>query len=341
MRRRVVLSVALCTLFPSWIIGQSLSGRQQTLRSIRQTYLNQAVVVTGTPQVLAGKNGLLEWESAKEQNGRYVDPDMLDKLPDSYRGKTAKVIAVQMNRLHHSESGMTNALGEAVSEDDTPNPYFDMVVQFDDGKIGMVTTYISMLDTSVALASEHASRIDEMAKNLPLVIGKPLYAVTYSQLYQPDTTLAEMTGQREILKRLSVLAVPLLEPLFITAAKYVENIHGIVMKVRLPDGSEALTFTPSVYLDHAQKDASFLARISGTLLPELPRDLTPKEVNAIKHHVVFKGMSKNAVYDALGFSEKENDWGAGGRQLIFLHGSVLVYLSQDDTVADWQSLDNH
>ena len=39
----------------------------------------------------------------------------------------------------------------------------------------------------------------------------------------------------------------------------------------------------------------------------------------------------------VGFPKKENDWGKGGKQLIFSEG-FLVYVNDDDKVADWQIL---
>ena len=217
-------------------------------------------------------------------------------------------------------------------------PYFDLVVQLDDGKLGLVTTYIGTLPMAAILQSEYTSRMAEMNTNLPMVIGKPLYAVADSQLYLPDTRLEQMTGEGEVLKRLSVTAVPMLEPLTISAAKYIESVGGVVLKLKLPDGQDALIFTSSLYLDNPRKDAtSFLSRISGSMLAEIPAKLTPGEVDAIKRHTVFKGMSKDAVFYALGLEDKKNDWGSGGKQLIFFDGTILVYLDNQGSVVDWQS----
>ena len=40
---------------------------------------------------------------------------------------------------------------------------------------------------------------------------------------------------------------------------------------------------------------------------------------------------------ALGFPTKENDWGRGGKQLIY-SDTFFVYVNNDDKVEDWQSL---
>jgi hypothetical protein len=41
----------------------------------------------------------------------------------------------------------------------------------------------------------------------------------------------------------------------------------------------------------------------------------------------------------MGFPDKENDWGTGGKQLIY-GKSFLVYVNRQETVVDWQSLDD-
>ncbi len=324
-------AVVLLMLLPFVVSAQTNAPEKpQTLRSIRQTYLNQVIVVSGPVVSLGGKKVLLEWMYAKEKKGRY-ESDLLHHLPEGYHGKSARVVAVQMNELHSNGGG-------TVSHDDWADPYFDLVVQLDDGKLGLVTTYIGTLPMAAILQSEYTSRMAEMNTNLPMVIGKPLYAVADSQLYLPDTRLEQMTGEGEVLKRLSVTAVPMLEPLTISAAKYIESVGGVVLKLKLPDGQDALIFTSSLYLDNPRKDAtSFLSRISGSMLAEIPPKLTPGEVDAIKRHTVFKGMSKDAVFYALGLEDKKNDWGSGGKQLIFFDGTILVYLDNQGSVVDWQS----
>ena len=68
-----------------------------------------------------------------------------------------------------------------------------------------------------------------MKSELPAIVGKTVYAVGFSQLYKPDTTLDEISKQN-VLKRVSSAEVPLLEPLKITAARYVDSV-GVVIEV--------------------------------------------------------------------------------------------------------------
>jgi len=37
--------------------------------------------------------------------------------------------------------------------------------------------------------------------------------------------------------------------------------------------------------------------------------------------------------------ERENSWGHGGKQVIYLSGRIVVYLDNDDKVEDWQTFD--
>jgi len=67
--------------------------------------------------------------------------------------------------------------------------------------------------------------------------------------------------------------------------------------------------------------------------------ISAEELDAVKKRIVMRGMSTTALRLALGFPKKENDWGKGGKQLIFSEG-FLVYVNEDNKVADWQILDS-
>ena len=100
-----------------------------------------------------------------------------------------------------------------------------------------------------------------MSKQLPLLVGKSVFAVGYSHLYQPDTTLEELVGVgvgvQGVLKQLPSTAVPLLEPLTVLTVRYV-NSTGVVIKVKLPDGKEALSFTGPTYYEATANKGRFL-----------------------------------------------------------------------------------
>jgi hypothetical protein len=87
-----------------------------------------------------------------------------------------------------------------------------------------------------------------------------------------------------------------------------------------------------------EQNATPLQRISGLLLASVPTDLTISETSAIQKGSIYRGMSRGAPECALGFPKKENDWGQGGKQLIFTD-TLYVYVNREDRVVDWQSMD--
>jgi hypothetical protein len=148
-----------------------------------------------------------------------------------------------------------------------------------------------------------------------------------------------MLGSSRLLKQLFSTDVPRLEPLRILAAKYIPST-GVVLKLKLPNGHEALSLAGLDQYMRTDSDESFLQKVAGgsTLLMEIPNTLTAKDIEAIKRGSVFRGMMKDPLYYALGFPNKENDWGRGGKQFIY-GDHLLVYVDQDEQVVDWQVLD--
>jgi hypothetical protein len=323
-------------------VGIVQAQQDQTLSSVKQKYLSQRVVITGyvTPALRGGgQNILMEWHPAKEHGNGY-QYSILENLPASYKGQIATVVSITLNNKMGAEpSQKVNALGESVSPDQAVNPYFDLVVKFDDGKMALTTAYPNTILLQLQLAAAHDSIVDEMNRNLPALVGKNLFAAGYSRLYQPDSTLAEMRGSSRVLKQLSMTSVPLLEPLQLTAAKYIDRESVVILKVRLPNGSEALSIAIGEVITNLK--GTFLDKIAGAggLLSELPTGLSAEELKAVKQRSLIRGMSKTALHLALGFPEKENDWGKGGKQLIY-SDSILVYLDNGDKVVDWQILGN-
>jgi hypothetical protein len=336
----------LLSLLPAILSAQTQDWRKQlksdtTLGTVRRLFLNQKVIVGGAVVNLQG-SALLEWETAHKDSADRYQASTMDHPPSTYKGKSATVVAVQLNESERREL-RPNAFGETVAEDDIVNPYFDIVVQFDDGTLAMHTSYplnVGVGD-SIELASSASALADQMATELPRLVGKTVYAVGYSKLYQPDTSLEELAGigSKGVLKQLWPSDVPLLEPLTVLAAKYIDST-GVVFKLKLPNGKEALSFTNQLYyLDTGDSDNRPLTeRVTGTLLTEIPKVLTQKEIDAIKHGTIFKGMSKDAIDCLLGFPDKENDWGRGGKQRIYLD-RLFVYFNRGEKVEDWQSID--
>ena len=158
---------------------EDLKKQSTTLRSIRHTLLNQTVVIGG-PLVTDGQT-LLSWSLASLAGNVYKATEAHSNLPYTYRGRTAKVVAVQLNEskakldvLLRGPAQRTNALGEAVLDEDKLDPYFDLVVQFDDGILALTSTFPTMLvdRDEVELASIQTEITGQMSKELPGLIGQ-------------------------------------------------------------------------------------------------------------------------------------------------------------------------
>src|SRR5205823_8891153 len=130
----------------------------------RKQYLGQVVIVKSPVIELRGQNYCLFWNVAVETGNRYK-AGVLDHLPYSYQGKTAKVIAVQLNEL--KVKPQTNAFGEPVNQENISNPYTDVVVEFGDGQVALTTNYPALLEESVELESKQQAEEDEITAGLP------------------------------------------------------------------------------------------------------------------------------------------------------------------------------
>jgi hypothetical protein len=49
-------------------------------------------------------------------------------------------------------------------------------------------------------------------------------------------------------------------------------------------------------------------------------------------------MRRRTLYYVVGFPDKENNWGRGGKQLMY-GNRLLFYLDENERVVDWQSVD--
>jgi hypothetical protein len=348
----LVMSVALFTSFSqSQITARSKSHahsakRQDapvTLGELRKKYVGVAVIVTGSLYSSPYREGeyLLQWYLGLKADDRYR-ADMEHQLPASYKGREARIIALQKDDLQERVLGKTsprtsvNALGESVSDDSTTDPYTNIVVRFQDGTTAVSTDYptgFGELFTLASLRDSHAEMIDA---NLNSVIGRSLYATAMSNIYEPSATLEglldRLDGGNKVMSD-----VPLLAPLTITSAKYFREHDTVVLKLRFPDGRYGLVGTQYRDENWGQGRDAFLGRIAGFLEVAVPQKLTGKEIAAIKRREIFRGMSKDALFYSVGVTIDENDWGKGGKQLIY-GDNVLVYLDQAGRVTDWQSL---
>jgi len=325
------------------IVGARMNkaGGGTTLASFKSKFLNQQVVVKDVP---FQDEYCLEWTRAKQtSDGSYArSEDIYRHLPITFRGRKAQIVAIQLapSILQSTRVGTPNAFGEEADESAISDPYMDVFVRFDDGTLAAVRGYpITLVPEKFELASMRDALQQTIESALPATVGRKLYAVGFSRLYKPTATVAEMSGRGEILSRLSLTEIPILEPLTITKAKYLPDEGAVIFKLQLPSGAEAIAFTPSQFIELKKEQKDILSEISGSLLVSLPSSLTPREIKAIKDMSIFRGMSETALEYSLGFKDSENDWGRGGRQLIYYNGKLIVYVDNAGKVVEWQRFD--
>jgi hypothetical protein len=320
----------------------------KTLRAFKSQFLNQDVIIKDS---VFDEKYCLEWATAKEMpDGTYKkywsETDPHDNLPIGYKGQTATVVAVSVSAVQlRANVGGTNAFGDSVSQEDVEGLFIEVVVKFKDGTLAMDSNLPQgFVPRLMELVSARQAATEGMESKLPSVIGRKLYAVGYSRLYKLTARIEDLDSTNEILERLPESDVPRLEPLTIIGAKYVPDVDGVVMKLRLPNGTEAIAYTASTFLheDLASEGGAkdeFITKVAGLLVTAIPVSLTRKEIDAIKGMKLYRGMRKQVLDYAIGFCEKENDWGRGGKQRVYFGGKLLVYLDNSEKVEDWQSVE--
>jgi hypothetical protein len=322
-------------------VTSAASERPKTLAEFKHQFLNQQVVINDVP---FEEKYCLQWNSAQQKtDGSFAENGGIDNhLAIGYRGQTGTVIVIQLapSFLQKTRVGGSNAFGESISERDVSDPYMEVVVKFEDGALAITRGYtITLVPELMELASKRQTAQGTIESQLPSVIGLSLYAVGFSHLYKPTTTIDELTGIDDSAARMSFRDVPLLVPLTIVKAKYVFNTGAVLLKLKFPSGSEGIAYTPSSYIHLEDSKQDFLSHISGSLLSSIPSKLTPREIKAIKEMTLFRGMSEDAVNYAIGFKDSENDWGRGGKQRIYFGGKLVVYIDSSGKVQDWQSFE--
>jgi hypothetical protein len=170
------------------------------------------------------------------------------------------------------------------------------------------------------------------------MIGKTIYPVGFSCVFPPDSEIDTMAGLF-LTCRGHKLDIPNLTPLKIVKAKYLEDQHAILLKVEFLNGKTGLIFGDLQYLRTPITEENLFKKGIPAFYKNIDNDkdfegITEKEIQAIKKGTIFKGMSEKALYFSIGLASKENDWGSGGKQLIY-GDRIYVYI-KDGKVIDWQ-----
>jgi len=316
-----------------------------SLRQFRQIFLNQRIVILKGHDI----GSLAGWQPMKRGRDGFED-DLGFRgafIPYKYKDQTPTVIDIRENAvLEQPKEGQKNALGETVTDNDIINPDVKIIVQFDDGQLAKYSSIVSLImdqqsyspdhwDMEFMLASVRDAHAEIMKQNLQSTIGQKLYAVHDSLLFPTDITPEDLLdlGKRET-KKLD--DVTLLSPMTIVATSYNDRYDFVVWKLRLSDGREIISAARyQDDLSEAGNAPSFLRRVAGTLLLNVPPNLTAEEISAIGNRKIFRGMSRQALLYSWG-AASENDYGRGGKQLVY--GKQFVYLDMNGRVTDWQTV---
>ncbi|MBS3920342.1 MAG: hypothetical protein KG012_15835 [Deltaproteobacteria bacterium] len=112
-----------------------------------------------------------------------------------------------------------------------------------------------------------------------------------------------------------------------------------MLKVEFLNGKTGLIFGDLHRLDTPITEENLFKEVTTYFLKNIDKDkglkeFTEKEIQAIKEGTILKGMSKTALWVSIGPASKENDWGSGGKQLIY--GDRFYVYIKDGKVIDWQ-----
>ena len=357
MMRRPWIPVLLGIFASGYVLAQQPQGptpappkkrpTELSLRQFRQIFLNQRIVILKGHDI----GSLGGWQPMKRGRDGFED-DLGFRgafIPYKYKDQTPKVLDIRENAvLEQPKEGQKNALGETVTDNDILNPDVKIIVQFDDGQLAKYSSIVSLImdqqsyspdhwDMEFMLASVRDAHAEIMRQDLQTTIGQKFYAVHDSLLLPADITPEDLLdlGKRET-KRLD--DVTLLAPMTIVAANYNDRYDFVVWKLRLSDGREVISaarYRDDLSEAEAGNAPSFVRRVAGTLLLNVPPNLTAQEISAIRDRKIFRGMSRRALLYSWG-AGSENDYGKGGKQLVY--GKQFVYLDAHDRITDWQTV---
>jgi hypothetical protein len=344
MYRRAYFYMVICLSFLFSFDAGALE--EKTLGEIRKELLGKEVIITGVKapklDIFQGIEVFLHWYLAERdsQQGFKKKKGTYGNLEAPYRLKGASGI-VESIELAESFSQKrkrgtsTDVFGDTVKDDDTLNPYFDIVVKLQEGTL-LITTgyYTTIMGEELELASNVDANKDEIQRNIDSLTGKIIFPVAYSKIFPPEADIKDITNT--LSSSLNKLRdIPNLTPLKILKAKYLENENGVLLKVEFLGDKTGIIFS-RFQNDMSGQKLLFLEKATSGFLTEIPKSLTAKEVKAIKEGAIFKGMSWLALYYSWGFPKNKNDWGTGGEQ--FIYGDNLFVYVKSGKVVDWQSL---
>jgi len=265
--------------------------------------------------------------SATFKGGHYQPGSLF--IPASLVGTTATIEAFQVEYPSPREtSAKTNALGEALSPM-ADERHIWVVLRLEDGRFAMGMVNDASLPRDLPLVDDikaaelRNEKADAEAQNL---IGSKLFAVAYSYVYAPDASLEDIYSGN-----CPKISVPLLAELKVVKAKWDPGMGKAIVRVEFQGGMGVRYGLAVVSL----KEDPFSPH---ELLRQMPRGLSQREIEAIRSRSPMTGISRAALYFAIGSPETINDYGESNFvQLVYPDG-LLIYVGHDGIVRDIQRL---
>lgn len=339
---RIITTSALAMLMMNVSVSQA---SDLSLKQLRQKLLGKSVEVSSmlisNPKIRNNESVLSGWCVAKpDKHGgyksQYNDCNAFNAAPYTVQGGKGKIVAIGLIHLSgEKKNESSDIFGDPLKENNPINPYVNIFVRLGSGRSLKASGYFRAKQNGEFLLESELDKVRPVIyKQLDSVIGRTLFSVGYSLIYSADTQLPELA---DVVKRKTHIIdhIPNLTPLKIVKAKYLENYHAIVTKVSFLDDQLGLIYSDLRYYSPERIAKTFIDIVGSSTLTGTDK-LTEREITAIRQEKVFRGMSEDAAQNSWGDPDKENDYGAAGKQLIY--GTQYIYL-KDGVVENFQSLD--
>ena len=351
-----------CLLLSSSLLAQqekplpAPAAREMTLREFRNIFLNQRILILKGQDVGGSLGG---WQPVKmAKNGAFTDDYNKGAFINlKYREETPAPSSIRENTVTGMEKateGTANAFGETITDADIVNRSVEVIVHFDDGQLAKFTSIVSLimdgsaheagpyntdhLDMEFMPVSTRDAHAEVVKQNLQGTIGQKVFAVHSTLLSGADISPTDLTDfSRRIERRVD--DVPLLTPMTIVAAKYIDRYDLMLWKLQLDNGLSChwrievsrrrcqRKRQRQLILGAKQWNIFFVNPIE----PNGTRDCRNQGQEDFPWYVSTSGLL------ILWGATTENDYGKGGKQLVY-GDNQFVYLDNNGSVIDWQSV---
>lgn len=312
------------------VVSIPVNAGDFNLGQIREKLVNQPVRISG--RLLLG--GVDNWARVQRQSDSSAKFGRSDRLPADYAFAKGNVVSVE---LADTRVVTKDAFGKDIDFSKVKDPYVNVIVKLADGtEVGTTAYEYAFHGNTLQLIEEAERTRRDIEAILAKLDGKSLYLPMYQHVYPNTVAFDDLLRVIPSTAPLPFDEVPRATPLKIIETKYLDGYNRALIRIALPNGNEGIMVgtTDAFYLKREYKPSD-LDRLGFNAEQSMSK-FTPREITAIKNVEFFKGMSQSALYWSVGLPTKENDYGRGGKQLVFATG--LIVYTQNDRVTSYQHL---